>query len=233
MMTSTKHLLIGGGLACSQAAKMLRMKESGSSITLTSKELHLPYDRPPLSKELLRGEKSIEQVIYDPPRFFEDKNIGVILGNPVVALDTHVKTVELAGGEVIQFEKAFIATGGDPLRLNIPGAKLAGVYYLRTMEDARRIASEAGPGRRAVVIGAGFIGMEVAASLTHAGVDVTVIETLPHIWPRFLDTTLAKYVQDHCETRGIRLCDRRQTPRAARSRPRSLCAYRIGYANRV
>lgn len=202
-MKSTKYLLIGGGLASSMAAKQLRAKDPNSSITLISEESYVPYDRPPLSKEFLRGEKSKEQLLFDPEQYFYDQRIDLALGIAVQRLELANKTAVLPNNEVIAFEKALIATGGRPIHLKLPGGDLPGVYYLRTLEDSAAIAAEAGPGKRAVIIGAGFIGMEVAASLTQQGVQVTVIEAQPHIWARFVDATLAGFFQDYCTQKGI------------------------------
>lgn len=202
-MRSTQYLLIGGGLASSQAARMLSLKAPGSAVLMVCGEPHLPYDRPPLSKELLRGEKSREEITYDPASFFEEKNIEVILGERVVRLDAGAKSATLAGGDSIRFEKALIATGGVPIHLSVPGASLPGVHYLRSVDDALAIRSRASSGARAVVVGAGFIGMELAASLTALGVKVTVIESLPHIWAKLLDRGSADIIRNHCEERGV------------------------------
>lgn len=202
-MKRTKYLLIGGGLASSQCAKQLREHDPQGAITLVGEEPYVPYDRPPLSKELLRGEKSREEVFFDPEQYFHDHGIELILGVAVQRLDAAAKTATLANGEAIAFEKALIATGGRPVRLKLPGGDLPGVHYLRTLDDAAAVASEAGPGRRAVLIGAGFIGMEVAASLTRRGVQVTVIEALPHIWARFADPELAGFFQEYCAQKGV------------------------------
>ncbi|MFQ5911979.1 MAG: NAD(P)/FAD-dependent oxidoreductase [Nitrospinota bacterium] len=202
-MKSTKYLLIGGGLASSEAAKQLREADPEGSITLVSEEPYVPYDRPPLSKEFLRGEKPQEQVFFDPEQSFRDRGIDLILGAAVQEQDLKTKAATLTNGEVLQFEKALIATGGRPIRLNIPGADLPGVQYLRSLDDSAAIAAEAGPGKRAAIIGAGFIGMEAAASLTQRGVQVNVIEALPHIWARFADATLAGFFESYCTEKGI------------------------------
>ena len=202
-MRSTKYLLIGGGLASSQAAKILSAKDPGAAITLVCREPHLPYDRPPLSKEFFRGEKTRDEITYDPMTFFDEKKIGVVLKNPVVHLDAGAKIAVLESGESFCFEKALIATGGQPIRFTLPGSLLAGIHYLRTVDDAETIKAEASPGKRAVVVGAGFIGMELAASLTRLGVRVMVIEALPQIWARFLDATLAAHIRDYYEKKGI------------------------------
>lgn len=199
----TKYLLIGGGLASGQAAKQLREHDPQSPITLVGEEPYVPYDRPPLSKEFLRGEKPRDALYFDPEQYFQDRGIDLILGVAVHQLDLATKTAILANGEGIAFEKALIATGGRPVRLKLPGSNLPGVYYLRTLDDAAAIAAEASPGKRAVLIGAGFIGMEVAASLTQRGAHVTVIEAQPHIWPRFANAILASFFQDYCVKKGV------------------------------
>jgi NAD(P)H-nitrite reductase len=199
----TKYLLIGAGLAASQAAKQLRRKDADSPIVLVGDEPYIPYDRPPLSKEFLRGEKSMDDLFFDREPFFSEQRIEVLVGHPVEHLDAEKKIAHLVGSELIVFEKALIATGGRPIRLNFPGANLTGVHYLRTLDDSAAIAADVAQGKRAVIIGAGFIGMEVAASLAQQGAQVTVIEAQDHIWARFADKTLASFFQDYCRERGI------------------------------
>jgi NADPH-dependent 2,4-dienoyl-CoA reductase/sulfur reductase-like enzyme len=203
-MKHATYLLIGGGLACNQAAKLLRMKDPNGSILLAAKESHLPYDRPPLSKELLRGEKTAGEIVYDPQSFYNENQIETLLGQPVTALHPRRKEAETASGEGVAFDKAFIATGGEPVRLEVPGSVLNGIYYLRTLDDAERIVSAAVSGARAVVVGAGFIGMEVAASLTQRGVSVTVVEARPRVWPAFADESFSNYLESYGKDRGIR-----------------------------
>ncbi len=207
-MKSTQYLLIGGGLASSQAAKQLRDLDSQGRIVLVSEEPYVPYDRPPLSKEFLRKQKSKSELFFDTEQYFHDHQIDLVLGIAVQRLDVSKKTAALANGESILFEKTLIATGGRPVRLNIPGGNLPGVHYLRTLDDSAGISAEAGQGKRAVIIGAGFIGIEVAASLTQRGVQVTVLESQSHIWPRFADATLAGFFQDYCMQKGVTFCTR-------------------------
>ncbi len=202
-MKTTKYLLIGGGLASGQAAKKIRERDPNGSITIAGEEPYVPYDRPPLSKEFLRGEKSKDALFFDPPDFFQERNMDLVLGNPVKSLVPAQKRVELASGDTISFEKALIATGGRPIRLRLPGTDLDGVFYLRTVDDSIRIAAEAAPGKRVVIIGAGFIGLEVAATLAQRGVHVTVVETMAHIWARFADATIAGFFQSYCAEKGI------------------------------
>lgn len=202
-MRSTKHLVIGGGLAAHRAAKILALKDPGAPITLVTREPRPPYDRPPLSKEYLRGEKTERDLEYDSRAFFDENRIELLLGDPAVELDPVRKLAVLASGAAVRYEKALIATGGEPVRLGVPGSSLAGIHYLRTIEDAAAIRGEAAPGRRAAIVGAGFIGMELAASLHTLGVRVTVIEALPRIWARFLDERLSDFIRGFCERQGI------------------------------
>ncbi len=200
---SVKYVLIGGGVAAGQAAKQIREADTSGPIVMVGQEPYAPYDRPPLSKEFLRGDKPREQLFFDPEAFYRDRRIELVLGVAVRELDTARKTVRLTSGEVIAFEKALIATGGRPVQLKIPGANLPGVHYLRTLDDSAAIAAEALPGRRAVIVGGGFIGLELAASLTQKGVHVAVVEAAPHVWARFADATLAGFFQDYCARKGV------------------------------
>jgi NADPH-dependent 2,4-dienoyl-CoA reductase/sulfur reductase-like enzyme len=202
-MEKSQYLLIGGGLAAHQAAKQLRQLAPEAAITLVGQEPHVPYDRPPLSKELLRGDKPRNELFYDSASWYADQHIDTLLGTSVQHLHLPEKTARLSNGRVLGFEKALIATGGRPIRLPIPGAELPGVHYLRTIDDAGAILGHATKGARAVAIGAGFIGLEIAASLTQLGVHVTVIESQSHIWPRFADQALAETVQRHCSGKGV------------------------------
>ena len=203
MPRDVKYLLIGGGIACHAAAKQIRRTDPEGSILIAGEEPLPPYDRPPLSKEVLRGERTPEDIVFDSATALAEQRIELALGVRVESLDLASKQATLSGGETISFEKALIATGGSPIRLPLPGADLEGVHYLRTASDATAIAADAQPERTAVVIGGGFIGLEVAASLTQRGVSVTVIEALPHIWSRFADAELAGYFQRYCSDRGV------------------------------
>jgi 3-phenylpropionate/trans-cinnamate dioxygenase ferredoxin reductase subunit len=202
-METTHYLVIGGGLAAHQAAKQIRLLAPKAAITLVGQEPHVPYDRPPLSKEFMRGDKPRQELFYDAASWYAGQNIDTLLGTSVQHLHLPEKSARLSNGRGLGFEKALIATGGQPIRLPIPGAELPGVHYLRTIDDADAILSHVSAGARAVVIGAGFIGLEIAASLTHLGVHVTVIESQSHIWPRFADPVLAETMQRYCSEKGV------------------------------
>ncbi len=202
-MEKCTYLLVGGGLASARAAKQLKSSDPSTSITILSVEPHLPYDRPPLSKEFMRGQKSEEDILLEKESFYAEQGINVLLGKRASSLNAKDKIATTEDGLEIGFEKALLATGGRPKRLPIPGAELDGVHYLRTIENSQAIAKEGVPGRRGVIVGGGFIGMEIAASLTQLGAEVTVIEMAPYIWSRFLDETTAKYFQSYYQDKGI------------------------------
>ena len=198
-----RYLLVGGGLAGAKAAEQLRRQDAQAAITLVSDEAALPYDHPPLSKEFLRGEWPRERVFFQTESYYREQGITLRLGAPAQRLDLSSKRVTLADGATLEFDKLLLATGARPRKLRVPGAALPGVHYLRTLSDCEALRDEARRGRRAVVIGAGFIGMEVAASLTQLGVQVTVLEAAPSIWSRFLDERLAGHFQRYYESKGI------------------------------
>ncbi|MGC9358580.1 MAG: NAD(P)/FAD-dependent oxidoreductase [Anaerolineae bacterium] len=202
-MRSTKYLIIGGGLAGGRAIDGIRELDKEGSIILVGKEPRPPYNRPPLSKSFLRGEKPREEIFLESESYYREEGVDLLLGITVESLDPEKKQVTLSNGEIISFQKALLATGGHPIEPPIPGMALEGVHTLRTVENSAAIREEAQQGRRAVIIGAGFIGIEMAASLTQRGVHVTVIEMRSHLWPEFVDETLAGFFQDYFEEQGI------------------------------
>jgi 3-phenylpropionate/trans-cinnamate dioxygenase ferredoxin reductase subunit len=171
-----RYVIVGANLAGGTAAITLREEGFDGEIVLIGAELHLPYERPPLSKEYLQGIKPFEDALLKPSAFYEDHNIQTHLGRRVVRVDPADRTVELEGGGRIPYDRLLVATGVRNRRLRIPGADLEGIYDLRTIVDADRILAACRGGKRAVLVGMGFIGSEVAASLRHRGVEVVVIE---------------------------------------------------------
>ncbi|MGE3866725.1 MAG: NAD(P)/FAD-dependent oxidoreductase [Hyphomonadaceae bacterium] len=203
-MREVKYLLIGGGLAAVRAAQQIRTLDADGAVLAVSDEPVIPYDRPPLSKDYLAGEKSIEAITLESADKLRDAKIEFALGHAVTKLDPAAKTATLANGEEISFAKALIATGGRPVHLDLPGADLPGIHYLRTAADADAINADAKPGKKAVIIGGGFIGLETAATLRKRGVEVTVIEALPRVWQRFGSDVLSNFVTEYCKARGVK-----------------------------
>jgi NADPH-dependent 2,4-dienoyl-CoA reductase/sulfur reductase-like enzyme len=172
-----KHIVIvGGGLAAARTAEQLRRSEYTGRITIVSDEVHLPYDRPPLSKEVLR--KEIDDVALKPREWYDEKDITLRLGSAATGLDTAEQTVTLADGTALGYDELVIATGLVPRR--IPALPdLDGIRVLRSFDESMALREHASAAQRAVVIGAGFIGCEVAASLRSLGVDVVLVEPQP------------------------------------------------------
>jgi 3-phenylpropionate/trans-cinnamate dioxygenase ferredoxin reductase subunit len=169
-------VIVGGGLTGGNAALEVCRLAPDAHVTLISSETHLPYQRPPLSKGFLRGTEPFEDAFVAPRAEYERLGIDLILGRNVVKLETDSKRIHLEGDEVFSYDRLLIATGGRKRHLQFQGADLEGVLDLRTVEDSERIRAAARAGRRAVVIGLGFIGCEVAASLRMLGVEVTAID---------------------------------------------------------
>jgi 3-phenylpropionate/trans-cinnamate dioxygenase ferredoxin reductase subunit len=222
-MRNVKYLLVGGGLASLHAAKKIRKNDASGTLLLVGDDPLPPYHLPSLSKEYLRGIKVESELIYETESDLAAQAIECRLATSVQSLDADLRQATLDGGETVRFEKLLLAPGTRPRRLDVPGSGLPGVHYLRTMADSRGLAADLGPGRRAVVIGAGFIGLETAASLIQIGLTVAVVEAMPEIWPRFADPRLAAFVRRHCEARGVRfLTGERVTGIAGPDRARSV-----------
>lgn len=202
-MRRIDYLLIGGGLAASRATRQIRKHDPHGSILLVSDEPHLPYDRPPLSKEFLRGEQDSDGLFYDSASDLAARRVQTALRVRADDLDADRRVARLADGTSVRFDTALIATGGHPVRLDLPGCDLAGIHYLRTLDDAAALARAAAPGARAAIVGAGFIGLEAAASLTQLGVRVSVLEAAPRIWVRFAPEPLSQFVAAYCTARGV------------------------------
>ncbi len=169
-------VIVGGGLGAARTAEQLRRADYSGRVTIVSDEVHLPYDRPPLSKEVLR--KEVDDVVLKPREWYDENDITLRLGSAATGLDTAAQTLTLADGTVLGYDELVIATGLVPRR--IPAfPDLEGIRVLRTFDESMALREHASAAQRAVVIGAGFIGCEVAASLRSLGVDVVLVEPQP------------------------------------------------------
>jgi 3-phenylpropionate/trans-cinnamate dioxygenase ferredoxin reductase component len=169
-------VIVGASVAGGSAAVRLREEGFDGRLVLIGAENHYPYERPPLSKTFLRGETPFEESLLRPVDWYREQRVELRLGTSATALDPKERTVTLEGGEVLRYDRCLIATGARNRRPPVPGLDMAGVHQLRTVRDADAIREEIAPGRRAVVVGMGFIGSEVAASLRQKGVEVTTID---------------------------------------------------------
>jgi 3-phenylpropionate/trans-cinnamate dioxygenase ferredoxin reductase subunit len=173
--TGNGIVIIGAGVAGGNAAATLRQEGFPGPVVLVSREPGVPFGRPPLSKTYLRSEEDLEAWYVRPPGWYADHDVELREGVAVVAVDPDAHSVTLDSGEELGYQMALIASGGRNRRLSLPGADLPGIHYLRTVAECDSIKREAAAGRRAVVVGMGFIGCEVAASLSQLGIQVTAV----------------------------------------------------------
>ncbi len=198
-------VIVGGGMAGGSAASTLRQEGFDGPIVLVGAEEHAPYERPPLSKEFLRGEQAFEEAYLRPPDWYAQNEIELRSGVRAERIDPSSKEVVLEGGEVLGYDLALLATGSRNRRFPIPGLDLEGVMDLRTVADAERIKSAAAGGGRAMVVGMGFIGAEVAASLRSLGVEVAAIEPFETPLFRIVGPEVGRVVEAFHRDHGVAL----------------------------
>jgi 3-phenylpropionate/trans-cinnamate dioxygenase ferredoxin reductase subunit len=198
------YVIVGAGLAGATAAITLREEDAEGTITLIGGEREPPYERPPLSKGYLRGEVPFDQALVRPSAFYAEHRVETIFGTRATRIDTTARVVELEDRRRVPFDALLIATGGRNRPISIPGGDLEGIYGLRTVHDADRIRAEAVPGRRVVVVGMGFIGSEVAASLRQMGLDVVAIEPSKTPLFRVLGESVGHAVAELHRAHGVR-----------------------------
>ena len=200
---SETFVIVGASLAGGGAAATLRQEGFDGRVILIGAEPQPPYERPPLSKDYLRGESSFEEALLQPSNFYEENGIETRFGARVTRVDATGKVVELGDGEQVAYDRLLIATGGRNRRLSIPGLDLEGVYGLRTVADCERIRAEIAPGRKAVVVGMGFIGSEVAGSLRQSGVEVVVLDRNEAPLRRVLGEEVGRVIQGIHRDNGV------------------------------
>jgi 3-phenylpropionate/trans-cinnamate dioxygenase ferredoxin reductase subunit len=205
MSDDRTFVIVGASLTGAKAAETLREEGFDGRVVLLGAEPERPYERPPLSKDYLRGESEREKAYVHPESFYDEREIELRTGTIAEAVDTGARAVTLAGGERLRYDRLLLATGAEPRRLDVPGADLEGVLYLRTLADSDALRARLDAGGRAVVVGAGWIGAEVAASARERGVDVTVIEPLAVPLERALGRELGAIYRDVHRDRGVEL----------------------------
>jgi NADPH-dependent 2,4-dienoyl-CoA reductase/sulfur reductase-like enzyme len=206
VMNTPQHVVIvGGGLAGAKSAEALREQGFDGQVTLLAAESHLPYERPPLSKEYLAGQAAFDEAIVHTQDWYANNRIDLRRSTRAASVDAAARQMQLDDGTTIGYDKLILATGSTPRRLPLPGADAAGVHYLRTREDSDAIRSCFGAGRRLAIVGGGWIGLEVAAAARGAGTDVTVVEAADLPLLGVLGPELAQVFADLHRENGVDL----------------------------
>jgi NADPH-dependent 2,4-dienoyl-CoA reductase/sulfur reductase-like enzyme len=203
-MKTSKYVILGGGMVAGYAAKEL--VERGlrpGELTILSADSSLPYERPPLSKGFLLGKDSEENIRINSENFYREHEIEVRLGCAVAKLDSSTRVLHLSSGEDLGFEKLLLATGARVRKLDIPGSQQSGLYYLRSLEDSIKIRTHAAGAKAAVVLGGGFIGMEVASVLAQKGIATTMVLPEDRIWKGLFTPEMSRFFEHYYSARGV------------------------------
>lgn len=198
-------VIIGAGHAAGQAAASLRQEKYEGPITIIGDEPHIPYQRPPLSKQYLSGDQGLERVYLRPEKFYAEKNIDLMLNTRASSIDRTAQTVTLEDGQTVPYDKLIIATGSRPRILNIEGSELSGIHYLRTIDDVDAIRQEMQQAKSLVIVGGGYIGLEVASVGIDAGLAVHVLEMEERILQRVTTPQMSDYYHNLHAGRGVNI----------------------------
>ncbi len=198
-------VIVGASLAGAKAAETLRAEGFDGRVVLIGDEARRPYERPPLSKEYLRGEKDFDAAAVHPAGYYDEHDIELRTSTTVTAVDPGERSATLASGEQIAWDRLLVATGAAPRRLSVPGADLPGVLYLRSVEDADILRQAISPSAQVVVIGAGWIGAEVAASARQLGAGVAMVELAAVPLERVLGVEVGAIYRDLHASHGVDL----------------------------
>lgn len=198
-------VIAGAGHAGAQAAEALRREGYTGRVVLIGAEPQLPYQRPPLSKKLLAGEMPFERALIRSASYYEQARIELRLGERIQAIECAQQRVILASGAPLPYDRLLLCVGSEARRLKVPGADLAGVFYLRTVDEMDAIRARCRPGARLVVVGGGYIGLEIAATCLKLGLDVTVLEMVDRVMSRVVAPEVSAYFAAEHGSRGVRL----------------------------
>jgi 3-phenylpropionate/trans-cinnamate dioxygenase ferredoxin reductase subunit len=203
---STRIVIAGAGHAAGQAVATLRQKKYPGKIMLVGEEPWLPYQRPPLSKKFLAGEMPAERLYVKPPSFYEDPSITIKLGTRVESIDRSARHVRLSDGQSVAYDSLILSVGARVRRLPpLPGSHLAGIHYLRNVGDVQDIRQDMAVDRNLVIVGAGYIGLEVAAVASQLGLHVTVIEMLERVMKRVVAPQVSQFYEREHRAHGVNL----------------------------
>ena len=195
--------IVGAGQAGAEVATLLRQNGHRGRIILFGEENVLPYMRPPLSKAYLAGEIGADALIYKAQVAYDKAEVELQLGRRVTAIDRKAKRLSLEGGEEVAYGRLVIATGGRARKLDVPGAGLGNIFYLRSIADVERLQPQISAGRRLVIIGAGYVGLEVAAVAVKRGLKVTVLEAAPRVLARVTAPEVSAFYERFHRAAGV------------------------------
>ena len=202
---SKQVIVVGAGHASGQIIATLRQKKYDGQILLIGEEPYLPYQRPPLSKKFLAGELPAERLYVKPSSFYDVPNVDPRLNTRVASIDRSAKSVTTDTGDTFFYDSLLLSTGSNAIRLGVDGSHLGGIHYLRTIDDVKRIRAELNTGKKVAIIGAGYIGLEVAAVLRKLGLDVTVIEMADRVMSRVVSNDVSDFYERVHESHGVSL----------------------------
>ncbi len=204
-MDHSKFAILGGGMAAGYAAKQLvELGLPKGDLAIVSAENEIPYERPPLSKGFLAGKDTADSIRINPSDFYSAHGIDLRLGVEVESVDPGTHRLRIKGGGQFGFDKLVLATGARPRTLSVPGADLKGIHYLRSLADSAAIRDHAANAQHAIVIGSGFIGMEVASVLAQKGIDTTMILRADRVWDTFFTPEMSHFFETYYTTRGVK-----------------------------
>lgn len=205
-MSVSKYIILGGGMVAGYAAKELASRGlKPGELVIISADDALPYERPPLSKGFLSGKETEQGILINPSDWYREHGIDVRLQTVIENVDLKKRRLRAHSGESFDFETLLIATGARARKLDCPGNDLPNVFYLRSLDDSRKIRAKAADSKQAVVIGGGFIGMEVASVLAQKKVDTTLIVREDRVWKRVFTPAMSDFFERYYTTRGVRL----------------------------
>jgi 3-phenylpropionate/trans-cinnamate dioxygenase ferredoxin reductase subunit len=204
-MTERTFIILGASLAGAKAAEELREQGFDGKLLLVGSELERPYERPPLTKDYLRGESEREKAYVHPERFYDEHDIELLSGVTATSIDPAASTVALDDGRELHYDRLLLTTGAQPRRITVPGADLDGVHYLRTLDDSDTLKARLDAGGRVVVVGGGWIGSEFAASARQKGLEVALIDPLELPARRLFGEEVGAFYRDIHAQHGVEL----------------------------
>lgn len=211
MAEKTQYLLIGGGLASACAAESIRERDPAGSVEIISGEAYFAYHRPPLSKSyLIEGDWEPSDTYHHEEDWYDENNVSFRSGVRATGLDLRGQTATLSTGETLTYEKLLLATGAQLIKLNVPGSDLEGLYYLREIPDSDALIKASEASERVVVVGGGFIGLELASAFQQRGLDVTLVYMEEHAWEQMLSPEISQWLADYYRSKEITLMSRSQ-----------------------